>query len=216
MQIFGMRDRMVATALMPALIPVHAVPAYADEFPSKPIWLIVPFAPGGPSDIAARAIADPLRDVLGQPVIVENKAGAGAVVATQALLHAPADGYTLMMASNNLVNGKWLYKNLPFDSLRDLRPIIGVTRSPHFVLVSPTFPGDRVNDLIRVAKQQAGNLRYASAGIGTVPHLAAELLKQRFCLDMIHVPYRGSVRALTDLMSGQVQVYIDLVLPSRM
>jgi len=197
------------------LIPVYSVPAYAEEFPSKPIRLIVPFAPGGPSDIAARAIADPLRDVLGQPVIVENKPGAGAVVAAQALLHAPADGYTLMMGSNNLVIGKWLYKNLPFDSLRDLRAIIGVTRSAHFVLVSPTFPGDRVNDLIRVAKQQPGNVRYASGGAGTVPHLAAELLKKRFCLDMIHVPYRSSAPALIDLMSGQVQVYIDLVLSAQ-
>jgi tripartite-type tricarboxylate transporter receptor subunit TctC len=120
-----------------------------------------------------------------------------------------------MMASNNLVIGKWLFKNLPFDSLRDLRAIIGVTRSPHFVLVSPTFPGDRVNDLIRVAKQQPGNLRYASAGAGTMPHLAAELLKQRLCIDMIHVPYRSSAPALIDLMSGQVQVYIDLVLSAQ-
>ena len=215
MQIFGMRGRMVAAALMLALIPVYVVPAYAEEFPSKPIRLIVPFAPGGPSDIAARAIAEPLHNALGQPLIVENKPGAGAVVAAQALLHAPADGYTLMMGSNNLVIGKWLYKNLPFDSLRDLRAIIGVTRSPHFVLVSPTFPGDRVNDLIRVAKQQPGNLRYASGGVGTMPHLATELLKQRLGLDMIHVPYRSSAPALIDLMSGQVQVYIDLVLSAQ-
>ncbi len=120
MQIVRMRGGIVATVLMLALILPNVAPTHAQEFPSKPIRLIVPFAPGGPSDIAARAIADALRNVLGQPMIVENKPGAGAVVATQALLHAPADGYTLMMASNNLVIGKWLYKHLPFDSLRHL------------------------------------------------------------------------------------------------
>jgi tripartite-type tricarboxylate transporter receptor subunit TctC len=211
----GMRDGIVAAAMMFAMNVANAVPTHADEFPSKPIRLIVPFAPGGPSDIAARAIAEALRNVLGQPTIIENKPGAGAVVATQSVLHAPADGYTLMMASNNFVIGKLLYKHLPFDSLRDLRAIIGVTRSPHFVLVAPTFPGKRVSDLIRVAKQQPGKLSYASAGVGTVPHLAAELLKQRLGFDMIHVPYLGSAPALTDLMSGQVQVYIDLVLSAQ-
>jgi tripartite-type tricarboxylate transporter receptor subunit TctC len=210
-----MRDRIVAAALMLAMIPAHAMSTHADEFPSKRIRLIVPFAPGGPSDIAAREIAEALRSVLGQPTIIENKPGAGAVVATQTLLHAPADGYTLMMASNNLATGKLLYKHLPFDSRRDLRAIIGVARSPHFVLVGPTFPGDRVSDLVRVAKQQAGKLSYASGGVGTVPHLATELLKQRLGLDMIHVPYRGSAPALTDLMSGQVQVFIDLVLSAQ-
>jgi tripartite-type tricarboxylate transporter receptor subunit TctC len=211
----GIRESIVAAALMLALIPATLVPVHADEFPSKPIRLIVPFAPGGPSDIAARVIAEALRNVVGQPIIVENKPGAGAIVATQSLLHAPADGYSLMMASNNLAIGKLLYKHLPFDSLRDLRAIIGVTRSPHFVLVPPAFPGSRVGDLSRIAKQQAGKLSYASAGVGTVPHLAAELLKQRLGLDMIHIPYRGSAPALTDLMSGQVQVYIDLVLSAQ-
>jgi tripartite-type tricarboxylate transporter receptor subunit TctC len=211
----GMRDAIVAAALVLVMNAVNAVPTHADEFPSRPIRLIVPFAPGGPSDIAARAIAEALRNVLGQPMIVENKPGAGAIVATQSLLHAPADGYSLMMASNNLVIGKLLYKRLPFDSLRDLQAIIGVARSPHFVLVAPTFPGNRVSDLIHVANYQAGKLSYASAGVGTVPHLAAELLKQRLGLDMIHIPYRGSAPALTDLMSGQVQVYLDLVLSAQ-
>jgi tripartite-type tricarboxylate transporter receptor subunit TctC len=201
--------------LLLAVMLINPLPVHAEEFPSRPIHLIVPFPPGGPSDICARAIADALPNLLGQPVIVENKPGAGAVVATQALLHAPADGYTLMMASNNLVIGKWLYKRLPFDSLRDLRAIIGVARSPHFVLVSPTFPGNRIDDLIRVVKQQPGKMSYASAGVGTMPHLATELLKQRLGLDMIHVPYRGSIPALTDLMSGQVQVYVDLVLSAQ-
>jgi len=192
-----------------------AVPAHAQEFPVKPIRLIVPFAPGGPSDISARAIADALRDVLSQPVVVENRPGAGAVVATQALLGAPADGYTLMMASNSLSTGKWLFKHLPFDPLRDLQAVIGVTRSPLFVLVSSTFPGDRIGDLIRAAEQRPGKLNYASAGAGTMPHLAAELLKQRYGLDMTHVPYRGSGPALTDVISGQVQVYIDIVLSAQ-
>jgi tripartite-type tricarboxylate transporter receptor subunit TctC len=200
---------------MLAAVLVGAVPAHAQEFPVKPIRLIVPFAPGGPSDISARAIAEALRDVLGQAIVVENKPGAGAVVATQALLAAPADGYTLMMASNVLSTGKWLYKQLPFDPLRDLRAVIGVTRSPLFVLVSSTFPGNGIGDLIRAAEQRPGKLNYASAGAGTMPHLAAELLKQRYGLDIAHVPYRGSGPALTDVMSGQVQVYIDIVLSAQ-
>jgi Tripartite tricarboxylate transporter family receptor len=151
----GIRDSIVAAALMLALIPANSVPAYADEFPSRPIRLIVPFAPGGPSDIAARMVADAMRNVVGQPMIIENKPGAGAIVATQSLLHAPADGYSLMMASNNLVIGKLLYKHLPFDSLRDLRAIIGVTRSPHFVLVTPTFPRQRSDPCCQAAGWKA-------------------------------------------------------------
>jgi tripartite-type tricarboxylate transporter receptor subunit TctC len=215
MPIIRMWGAVVGAGSLLAVMLANPLSVHAEEFPSRPIHLIVPFLPGGPSDICARAIADALPKMLGRPVIVENKPGAGAVVATEALLHAPADGYTLMMGSNNLAIGKGLYKRLPFDSLRDLRAIIGVARSPHFVLVSPAFPGSRIDDLIRVARQRPGEMSYASAGVGTVPHLAAELLKQRLGLDMIHVPYRGSIPALTDLMSGQVQVYIDLVLSAQ-
>ena len=211
----GKIGAMTRTAWVLAAVLGGAVPAHAQEFPVKPIRLIVPFAPGGPSDISARAIADGLRDVLSQPVVVENKPGAGAVVATQALLAAPADGYTLMMASNSLSTGKWLYKHLPFDPLRDLQAVVGVTRSPLFLLVAATFPGNRIGDLIRLAEERPGKLNYASAGAGTMPHLAAELLKQRYGLDMTHVPYRGSGPALTDVISGQVQVYIDIVLSAQ-
>lgn len=209
------RGVIAGTGLVLALMLAHVTAADAHDFPSKPIRLIVPFAPGGPSDISARVIAEELRKEFGQPVIVENKPGAGAIVATQALLRAPADGYTLMMASNSLATSKWLYKHLPYDPLSDLQPIIGVTRSPLLVLVPPVFPGDRIHDLIRAVATRPGKVAYASAGAGTLPHLAGELLKQRFSLDMTHVPYRGSGPALIDLMAGQVQVYLDIVLSAQ-
>jgi tripartite-type tricarboxylate transporter receptor subunit TctC len=209
------RSGAVGAGSMLAVMLAGSLPVHANEFPSRAIHLIVPFAPGGPSDISARLIAEPLHDVLGQPVIIENKPGAGGVVATQALLQAPPDGHTLMMAGNSIAISKWLYKRLPFDSFRDLRAVIGVIHNPQFLLVPAAFPGNRFEDLVRLAAQQPGKLSYASAGVGTMPHLAMELLKQRVGLDMIHVPYRGSAQALTDLMSGQVQVYMDLVVSAQ-
>jgi tripartite-type tricarboxylate transporter receptor subunit TctC len=126
--------------------------AWSQAFPAKPITLIVSFPPGGPADISARAVADPLAALLGQPVVIENKPGAGAVPAMQALLAAPADGHTLMLASNVLSTGKWLYKSVTFDPLNDVRAVIGVSKSPHLVVVSPSFEGKGIEDLIRRAK----------------------------------------------------------------
>ena len=191
-----------------------AAPAAAQTFPSKSLRLIVGFPPGGPADISARAIADPLGAALGQPVTVENRPGAASVVAVQALLAAPPDGHTLMLSSNVISTGKWLYKAVTFDPLKDLRAIIGVSKSPHLVVVSPGFAGSGIQDLVRAAKAQPGKLNYASAGAGTMPHLGAELFKQVTGTNMAHVPYKGTGAVLPAVMGGQVDVYFDILFSS--
>jgi len=187
------------------------VDATAQAFPEKPVRFIVSFPPGGPADISARAVADPLAAVLGQPVVVENKPGAGAVPAVQALLAAPPDGHTLMLASNVITTGKWLYKAVTFDPVKDLRAVVVISKSPHLVVVSPAFTGKGIQDLIRAAKDNPGKLNYASAGAGTMPHLGVELFKQITSTQMTHVPYKGSSAALPAVMGGQVDVYFDIM-----
>jgi len=186
-------------------------PAQAQSFPSKPIHLIVSFPPGGPADISARAISDGLAALLGQPVVVENRPGAGAVAATQTLLSAAPDGHTLMLASNVLSTGKFLYKSVTFDPLKDVRAVIGVSKSPHLVVVSPTFHGNRIDDLIKLAKEQPGKLNCATAGAGTMPHLGVELFQQVTGTQMTLIPYKGSGAALPAVMGGQVDVYFDIL-----
>jgi tripartite-type tricarboxylate transporter receptor subunit TctC len=196
------------------VVAIGAAAASAQPFPSKPLRLIVAFPPGGPADISARTIADPLGALLGQPVVIENKPGAGAVPAVQALLAAPADGHTLMLSSNVLSTGKWLYKSVTFDPLKDVRAVIGVSKSPHLVVVPPSFAGNGIQDLIRAAKESPGKLNYASAGAGTMPHLGVELFMQVTGTRMAHVPYKGTGAVLPAVMGGQVDVYFDILFSS--
>lgn len=184
---------------------------HAQSFPSKSIRMIVGFPPGGPADISARAVADGMGTALGQPVIVENRPGAGSVPAIQSLLSSAPDGHTLMMGSNVLATGKWLYKSVTIDPRKDLRAVVGVSRSPHLVVVATSFPGNGINDLIRMAKEKPGKVNYASAGAGTMPHLGTELFKQVTGTQMTHVPYKGSGAALPAVMGGQVDVYFDIL-----
>lgn len=200
-----------AAALFGLLAIAAAGAAKADAFPYKPLRLIVPFTPGGPSDISARAIADGLGDVLGQSVVVENKPGAGAIIGVQSLLASPPDGHTLMMGSNVLATGKYLFRKLPFDAMKELRAVIGVSKSPHLVVVRPDFPADTITDLIRIAKDRPGSVNYASAGVGTMPHLGAELFKQVTGVEMVHVPFRGSGPVNSSLMGGHVDVHFDIL-----
>jgi len=193
---------------------VTATGAWAQSFPSKPLRLLVPFPPGGPADISARAIADPLGAAIGQPVVVENKPGAGAVPAVQALLAAPADGHTLMLSSNVLSTGKWLYRSVTFDPMKDVRAVVGVSKSPHLVVVAPSFAGSGIQDLIRAAKENPTKLNYASAGAGTMPHLGVELFMQVTGANMTHIPYKGTGTVLPAVMGGQVDVYFDILFSS--
>ena len=164
------------------------------------------FAPGGGADIIARLIGQWLSERLGQPFIIENRPGAGSNIATEAVVHAPADGYTLLLVSPaNAINAT-LYDKLNFNFIRDIAPVAGIIRVPNVMVVNPSVPAKTVPEFIAYAKANPGKLNMASAGIGTAPHVAGELFKMMAGVDMVHVPYRGDGPALTDLIGGQVQV----------
>ena len=181
----------------------------ADAYPSRPVRFIVPFAAGGVSDILGRLVGQSLSERLGQPFVVENRSGAGTNVGTGFVVNSASDGYTLLLdGSSNTVNAS-LYRDLSFDFLRDIVPVAGVFRAPHIMEVNPSFPAKTVADFIAYAKAHPGQINMASAGIGTISHMAGELFKLMAGIDMTHVPYRGAAPALTDLLSGQVQVMFD-------
>jgi tripartite-type tricarboxylate transporter receptor subunit TctC len=175
----------------------------ADPYPSKPITLIVPQAPGGANDIVARALAQRLAVALGQPVVVDNKPGAGGNVGTALAARAPKDGYTLMITAQSAqtINPS-LYKKVPFDPIKDFEPIMVVATAPYLLAVSPNFPAKNIKELIAMAKADPGKLTYASAGNGTVNHLLGEMLKSTANVDIVHVPYKGAAAAATDVIAG--------------
>ncbi|WP_077003078.1 tripartite tricarboxylate transporter substrate binding protein [Variovorax sp. KK3] len=202
-------NRYLLTIAAAAVLGLPCV-AGAQDFPTKSIRLIVPFPAGGPSDTTARTIATGLGQKLGQPVVVENKPGAGAIVGSEAVLQQPADGYTLLMASNVIATGKWLYPTMSFDPLKDFRAVAGVFKSPHQVVVAPGFKGQGIQDLIKTAKEKGDAMNYASSGAGTMPHLGAERFKQVVGVGMTPIPYRGSAPALTAVLANEVPVYFDI------
>ena len=175
----------------------------ADPYPTKPITLIVPQAPGGANDIVARALAQRLAVALGQPVVVDNKPGAGGNVGTALAARAPKDGYTLMITAQSAqtINPS-LYKKVPFDPIKDFEPIMVVATAPYLLAVSPNFPAKNIKELIALAKADPGKLTYASAGNGTVNHLLGEMLKTTANVDIVHVPYKGAAAAATDVIAG--------------
>jgi len=188
-------------------LPVVSRPASAQPYPSRPVRLIVGFAPGGPGDILARLIGQWLQERLGQPFVVENRPGAGSNIATEAVVRAPADGHTLLLVvSANAINAT-LYDKLNYNFIRDIAPIAGITREPNIMVVNPSFPAKTVPEFIAEAKANPGKITMASAGNGTPPHLVGELFKMMAGVDLVHVPYRGGAPAVTDLLGGQVQVY---------
>jgi len=180
--------------------------AGAQAYPSRPVRIIVGFGAGGAPDILARLIGQWLSERLGQQFIVENRPGAGSNIATEAVVRAPADGYTLLLASmGNAVNAT-LYGNLNYDFLHDIAPVAGISREPLGMEVHPSFVAKTVPEFITYAKANPGKISYASAGSGTSLHMAAELFKIMAGVDMVHVPYRSSAAALTDLLGHQVQM----------
>jgi len=188
-------------------LPVVSRPASAQPYPSRPVRLIVGFAPGGPGDILARLIGQWLQERLGQPFVIENRPGAGSNIATEAVVRAPADGHTLLLVvSANAINAT-LYDKLNYNFIRDIAPIAGITREPNIMVVNPSFPAKTVPEFIAEAKANPGKITMASAGNGTPPHLVGELFKMMAGVDLVHVPYRGGAPAVTDLLGGQVQVY---------
>jgi tripartite-type tricarboxylate transporter receptor subunit TctC len=176
------------------------------DYPNRPVHIMVGFAAGGGVDIAARLIGEWLGERLGQPFIVENRAGADGNIATEAVIKAPADGYTLLLATvPNAVNAT-LYPQLDFVFLRDAAPVAGLIRVPMVVLVSPSFPVKSLAELIAYAKANPGKISMASAGIGSAPHMAGELFNAMAGINMLHIPYRGQGPALSDLLGGHVQI----------
>jgi tripartite-type tricarboxylate transporter receptor subunit TctC len=173
------------------------------------VRIIVQFAPAGTSDLLARLIGQWLSERLGQPFIIENRPGAGTNIATEAVVRAPADGYTLLLISPAAAVNATLYDKLNFVFLRDIAPVAGVIRAPFVMEVNPTVPAKTVPEFITYAKANSGKISMASAGIGTLSHISGELFKMMTGISMVHVPYRGTGPALTDLIGGQVQIFFD-------
>jgi len=187
-----------------------AAPALAaDKYPSRPVHWFVGFAAGGPNDIVARIMGEWLSDHLGQQFVIENRTGSGGMIAANALINSPPDGYTIMFDAPNNAIGTSLYKNLPFVFLRDTVPVAGMMRLTNIMVVPPSLPVKTVAEFIAHAKANPGALSYASSGNGTSVHMSAELFKAMAGLDMVHVPYRGSSAAYPDLMTGKVHVLFD-------
>ena len=181
----------------------------ADKYPDHPLHWIVGFLPGGPTDTVARIVGQPLSDRLGQQVVIENRSGSGGVIAANAVINSPPDGYTVMFVGPNNAIGTTLYKNLPFVFLRDTAPIAGMMRAANVMVVPPSLPVRTVAEFIEYAKRNPGKISFASAGNGTSMHMSAELFKIMTGIDMVHVPYRGSAAVYPDLMTGKVQVFFD-------
>ena len=194
-----------------AALPAVPRIAVAQAYPTRPVRWIVAFAAGGPTDIVARIMGQYLSERLGQQFIIDNRPGAGGIVGTQAAINSSADGYTLLMAAHVHAINATLYQKLPYSFLNDIAPIAGLVRMPNVLEVTPSFPAKTVSEFIAYAKANPGKVSYASAGNGTSAHLAAELFRAMTGVDFVHVAYRGSGPALTDLLSGQVQVMFDTI-----
>jgi tripartite-type tricarboxylate transporter receptor subunit TctC len=180
--------------------------AAAADYPNKPIRFVVPFPPGGSADILARTVGDKLATALRQPVVVENKPGAGGIVGAEAVAKSAPDGYTLLFANTNIAINPSLYRSLPYDAEKAFLPVVQLVSVPNLLLVAEDVPVNSVADLIALAKAKPGTLNYASAGNGTFPHLAIELFKLQAGVSLMHVPYKGAAPALNALLAKEVQV----------
>jgi tripartite-type tricarboxylate transporter receptor subunit TctC len=193
------------------VLPTVARRAWAQGYPSRPVRIVVPFAAGGPTDIVARLTGQWLSERLAQQFTIENRPGAGGNVGTESMVRSAADGYTLLqIGAYNVVNAA-LYDNLSFSFVRDIAPIASVITVPLVMVVNPSFPARTVPEFVAYAKSNPGKVNMASSGIGATPHVAGELFKMMAGVDLVHVPYRGSAPALTDLLGGQVQVMFDFI-----
>jgi tripartite-type tricarboxylate transporter receptor subunit TctC len=187
-----------------AVIPTAFAAEDAANYPSRPITIILGYPPGGPTDVIARVVAGKLTQAWGKPVIVENKPGAGSNIATEQVVRAAPDGYTLLVETIANATNMSVYKNLNYDTQRDLAPIVQFMSSPSVLVVGPKVRAKNLNELLALAKAQPGKLDFASTGVGGSPHLAGEMLKVRTGIDIVHIPYKGAAPALQDLLGGQV------------
>jgi tripartite-type tricarboxylate transporter receptor subunit TctC len=185
--------------------------ASAQQYPTKPIRLMVPFAPGGANDVVARIVAVRLSEALGQPVVVDNRGGAGGTIGADIVAKAPPDGHTLLIASMGLAVNAVLYPKLPYDTLKDLAPVTMVGEQPNIVVVHPSVAAKSMSELLTFARAKPGQISYGSGGVGSTSHLVTVLFLQTARLDMLHIPYKGLGPAITDLLGGQVQLVISNV-----
>jgi tripartite-type tricarboxylate transporter receptor subunit TctC len=197
-----------------AALPVLACIARAQTYPARPVRLMIPMAPGDLPDILARLMGQFLSERLGQPFIMDNRPGVATIVGTEAAVRAPADGYTLVMLGPPAVINATLYTKLPYNLLADVQPVASLARAPNILEVSLSVPVKTVPELIAYAKANPGKLNMASSGVGSSLHLSGEMFKAMAGVNLVHVPYRGSVAALTDMIGGQVQVMFDNLPPS--
>jgi tripartite-type tricarboxylate transporter receptor subunit TctC len=203
------RRRFLHLAAGVAALPTASRFAWAQAYPSRPVRLIIGYPPGGSADITARLTGQWLSERLGQPVVIESRPGAATNLATEAVVRASPDGYTLLLvAPANAINAT-LYDKLSFDFLRDIVPVAGIIRFPNVVVVNPSLPIKTIPELIAYAKANPGKLNMASSGNGSTIHMSGELFKMLTGINMVHVPYRGGAPALTDLIAGQVHVMFD-------
>ena len=181
--------------------------AAAQDYPNKPVRLVVPFPPGGPNDIIARVVGQKMSEALGQPVLIDNRGGAGGVSGTDQVAKAAPDGYTIAITSAGaLAISASLQDKVPYDANKDFAPITLVAKVPELLVVASAVPANSVADLVTLAKARPGQINFASSGPGSMPHLAGELLKLHAAIDIVHVPYRGAAPAVNDLLGNQVQI----------
>jgi tripartite-type tricarboxylate transporter receptor subunit TctC len=192
-------------------LPVLSRTARAQAYPSRPVHIIVPYAAAGPNDIVARVVCQWMSEHLGQPFVIENRPGAGTNIGTEMVVHSPPDGYTVLVVSVSHAINATLYEKLSFNFVRDIAPVASIMRVPNVMVVNPSFPARSVREFIDYGKANPGKLNFASSGVGASNHMGGELFKFMTGLDMMHVPYRSSGPALTDLISGQVQVMFDSI-----
>ena len=190
------------------VLALFAAQAFAQNYPSKPVRFIAAFPAGGPSDIVTRAVAKRMSEVMGQPVVVENRAGAGGHIAVEAMTKAPADGYTILLAGSFLTIGPSLNPKLSYDPVRDVAPVGMIARNQYLLVVHPAVPAKNVKELIALARSRPGQLNYGSSGVGAPPHLATELFKSMAKINAVHVPYQGATPAIAALIGGHIDFYV--------
>jgi len=204
--------RAPCTAAVCALLTLAVtLPAPAQDYPSRPVRIIVPFGAGGPTDVFTRAIADELHKSLKQPFVMENRPGAGTIIGSDAAAKSPPDGYTLLMVSATQTTTETLAPNKPFKLMRDFVPVAGLINSELAMVLHPSVPASSVEEFVALARAKPGTLNYASSGIGSNYHMAGELFKNLTGTDIVHVPYKGSAGARNDIISGQVQMMFDSI-----
>ena len=203
----------VLTILLYALGLIHPALVCSQSYPNKPVRIVVGYPPGGVNDILARAIAQPLGDMLGQTMVVDNRPGANSVIGADLTAKAPPDGYTVLVTGSPFAINAALYPKLPYDTLKDFTPVVQLATGTFLLAVHPALPVKSARELVALAKSRPGQLNFCSSGQGSPPHLMGELLKQTAAINMVHVPYKGAAPCVADLLAGQIQLTFEAMAP---